>query len=99
MMLLMLGLSVLQAVIGGAAVLGWVLCLFGAAALLLVTAFYRGRGYLLRTDDKATVSAAGTVAFILMCTLRMYFLLVLYLLSCLLSFQKTGLSVASLLLF
>lgn len=69
MMLLMLGLSVLQAVIGGAAVLGWVLCLFGAAALLLVTAFYRGRGYLLRTDDKATVSAAGTVAFILCVTL------------------------------
>ena len=46
--LFLLGLVVLQAVTGGTAALGWGLCLFGAEALLLVTAFYRGRGFRLR---------------------------------------------------
>lgn len=67
--LLVSGLAVLQTVTGGAAALAWGLCLFGAAALLLVTGFYRGRGYLLRTDGRATVSAVGTVALILCVTL------------------------------
>lgn len=67
--LLTLGLAVLQTITDGAAALGWALCLFGAVALLYVTAFYRGRSYLLRIDSKATVSAAGAVALILCVTL------------------------------
>ena len=67
--LFVLGLVVLQAVTGGTAALGWGLCLFGAEALLIVTAFYRGRGFRLRTDGGATVSAAGSVALILCVTL------------------------------
>ncbi len=42
---------------------------FGAEALLIVTAFYRGWGFRLRTDGGATVSAAGSVALILCVTL------------------------------
>ena len=61
----LLGLVALQAVTGGTAALGWGLCLFGAEALLIVTAFYRGRGCSLRTDGKATVSAIGSGALIL----------------------------------
>ena len=71
-----LGLAALQAVIGGAAALGWGLCLFGAEAFLIVTAFYRERGFLLRTDGKSAVSAMGTVALILCAALGLSALIV-----------------------